>query len=109
MKLEDHIKALIEQYKKLQKRHKFHADNAYYQFQSEMWQAMADDFGIMVEDLQQALYNADDVKLTEQPEPQKPDAWHNVDPRKTAPAGKWCADSAAQAAESAAKEAWNNG
>ena len=30
-------------------------------------------------------------------------------PRKTAPAGKWCADSAAQAAERAAKEAWNNG
>ena len=32
-----------------------------------------------------------------------------VDPRKTAPAGKWCADSAAQAAERAAKEARNNG
>ena len=32
-----------------------------------------------------------------------------VDPRNTAPAGKWCADSAAQAAESAAKEAQNNG
>ena len=31
------------------------------------------------------------------------------DPRKTAPAGKWCADSAAQAAESTAKEARNNG
>lgn len=31
------------------------------------------------------------------------------DPSKTAPAGKWCADSAAQAAESAAKEARNNG
>ncbi len=31
------------------------------------------------------------------------------DPRKTAPAGKWCADSAAQAAERAAKEARNNG
>lgn len=30
------------------------------------------------------------------------------DPRKTAPAGKWCADSAAQAAERAAKEARNN-
>lgn len=30
-------------------------------------------------------------------------------PRKTAPAGKWCADSAAQAAESAAKEAQSNG
>lgn len=29
-----------------------------------------------------------------------------ADPRKTAPAGKWCADSAAQAADSAAKEAW---
>lgn len=32
-----------------------------------------------------------------------------ADPRKTAPAGKWCADSAAQAAESAAKEAQSNG
>lgn len=32
-----------------------------------------------------------------------------ADPRKTAPAGKWCADSAAQAAERAAKEARNNG
>lgn len=32
-----------------------------------------------------------------------------ADPRKTAPAGKWCADSAAQAAENAAKEARNNG
>lgn len=32
-----------------------------------------------------------------------------ADPRKTAPAGKWCADLAAQAAESAAKEARNNG
>lgn len=31
------------------------------------------------------------------------------DPRKTAPAGKWCANSAAQAAEFAAKEARNNG
>lgn len=31
------------------------------------------------------------------------------DPRKTAPAGKWCANSAAQAAESAAKEVRNNG
>lgn len=31
------------------------------------------------------------------------------DPRKTAPAGKWCADSAACAAESAAKKARNNG
>lgn len=31
------------------------------------------------------------------------------DPRKTAPAGKWCAESAAQAAERAAKEARNNG
>lgn len=31
------------------------------------------------------------------------------DPRKTAPAGKWCANSAAQAAESAAKEARNDG
>lgn len=32
-----------------------------------------------------------------------------ADPRKTASAGKWCADSAAQAAERAAKEARNNG
>ena len=31
------------------------------------------------------------------------------DPRKTAPAGKWCTESAAQAAERAAKEARNNG
>lgn len=31
------------------------------------------------------------------------------DPRKTAPAGKWCADSAAQASDRAAKEARNNG
>ena len=32
-----------------------------------------------------------------------------ADPCKTAPAGKWCADSAAQAAESAAKGVRNNG
>lgn len=32
-----------------------------------------------------------------------------ADPRKTAQAGKWCAESAAQAAERAAKEARNNG
>lgn len=31
------------------------------------------------------------------------------DPCKTAPAGKWCAESAAQAAERVAKEARNNG
>ena len=31
------------------------------------------------------------------------------DPRKTAPAGKWCAESAAQTAERVAKEARNNG
>lgn len=31
------------------------------------------------------------------------------DPRKIAPAGKWCAESAAQAAERVAKEARNNG
>ncbi len=31
------------------------------------------------------------------------------DPRKTAPAGKWCANSATQAAASDAKEAQNNG
>ena len=32
-----------------------------------------------------------------------------VDPRKTAPAGKWCAESAAQAAARVAKEARNDG
>lgn len=32
-----------------------------------------------------------------------------ADPRKTAPEGKWCAESAAQAAERAAKEVRNNG
>jgi hypothetical protein len=32
-----------------------------------------------------------------------------ADPRKTAPAGKWCADSAAQATERAAKEVRDNG
>ena len=32
-----------------------------------------------------------------------------ADPRKTAPAGKWCTESAAQAAERVAKEARNNG
>ena len=32
-----------------------------------------------------------------------------ADPCKTAPAGKWCADSAAQAAASSANEARNNG
>ena len=32
-----------------------------------------------------------------------------ADPRKTAPAGKRCSESAAQAAERVAKEAWNNG
>ena len=68
MKLEDHIRALIAQYQHLQQRHKLHAENAYYKFQADMWQAMADDFGIIVEDLQQALCNADDVKHTEQPE-----------------------------------------
>lgn len=31
------------------------------------------------------------------------------DPRKTAPAGKWCTESAAQTAERVAKEARNNG
>lgn len=104
MKLEDKIRALITQYQKLQKRHKLHAENAYYKFQADMWQAMADDFGIIVEDLELALFAADDVKCKTPPE-----VWHDVDPRKTAPAGKWCADSAAQAAESAAKEARSNG
>lgn len=45
MKLEDHIRALIAQYQKLQQRHQFHAQNAYYKFQSDMWQAMADVIG----------------------------------------------------------------
>lgn len=62
MTLEENIQALIKQYQKLQRRHKQRADNAYYQFQSEMWQAMSDDYAIMVEDLQQALENAEDVK-----------------------------------------------
>lgn len=61
MTLEEHIQALITQYQRMQKRHKMRADNAYYQFQSEMWQAMSDDYAIMVEDLQQALKNAEDV------------------------------------------------
>ena len=101
MKLEDKIKALITQYQNLQKRHKLHAENAYYKFQADMWQAMSDDFGIIVEDLELALFEADDVECLK--------CGTNVDPRKTAPAGKWCADSAAQAADSAAKEARNNG
>ena len=50
MTLEEHIQALITQYQKMQKRHKMRAVNAYYQFQSEMWQAMSDDYAIMVED-----------------------------------------------------------
>lgn len=61
MTLEERIRALITQYQKLPRRHKLRADNAYYQFQSEMWQAMSDDYAIIVEDLQQALENADDV------------------------------------------------
>lgn len=61
MTLEEHIQELIMQYQKMQKRHKMRADNAYYQFQSEMWQAMSDDYAIMVEDLQQALENAEDI------------------------------------------------
>ena len=32
-----------------------------------------------------------------------------ADPRKTAPAGKWCTESAAQATERVAKDARNNG
>lgn len=44
MTLEEHIQALIAQYQKMQQRHKMRADNAYYQFQSEMWQAMSDDY-----------------------------------------------------------------
>lgn len=86
MKLEDHIRALITQYQKLQKRHKLHAENAYYKFQSDMWQAMADDFGIIVEDLQQALYCADDVKPTDQPEPKNQDDGHKLN---TTTAGKF--------------------
>lgn len=94
MKLEDHIKALIEQYQKLQKRHKFRAENAYYQFQSDMWQAMSDDFGIMVEDLQQALLNADDVKHTKQPEQKQPDTtWHKLN---TTTAGKFIGEEVAK-------------
>lgn len=78
MKLEDHIRALIAQYQKLQQRHQIHAQNAYHKFQSDMWQAMADDFGIIVEDLQQALYCADDVKPPERPEPKNPETWHKL-------------------------------
>lgn len=78
MKLEDHIMALITQYQKLQQRQQFHAQNAYYKFQSDMWQAMADDFGIIVEDLQHALYCADDVKPPERPEPKNPKTWHKL-------------------------------
>lgn len=78
MKLEDHIRALITQYQKLQQRHQFHAQNAYYKFQSDMWQAMADDFGIIVEDLQQALDCADDVKPPERQEPKNPETWHKL-------------------------------
>ena len=80
MTLEDKIRALITQYQKLQQRHQFHAQNAYYKFQSDMWQAMADDFGIIVEDLQQALYCADDVKPSERPEPKNPETWHKLNP-----------------------------
>ncbi len=61
MTLEEHIQELITQCQRMQQRHKMRADNAYYQFQSEMWQAMSDDYAIMVEDLQQALENAEDV------------------------------------------------
>ena len=87
MKLEDHIRSLITQYQHLQQRHKLHAENAYYKFQADMWQAMADDFGIIVEDLQQALCNADDVKHTEQPEQENPDTtWHKLN---TTTAGKF--------------------
>lgn len=78
MELEDHIRALITQYQKIQQRHQFHAQNAYYKFQADMWQAMADDFGIIVEDLQQALYCSDDVKPTEQPETKNQDDWHKL-------------------------------
>lgn len=48
---------------------------------------------------------ADLNKLLEDDEAVEP----KEDPRKTAQAGKWCADSAACAAESAAKEARDNG
>lgn len=48
---------------------------------------------------------ADLKKLLEEDEAVAP----KEDPRKTAPAGKWCAESAAQAAERAAKEARNDG
>ena len=52
MTLEEHIQALIKQYQKMQRRHTLRSDNSYYQLQSEMWQAMSDDYAIMVEDLQ---------------------------------------------------------
>lgn len=48
---------------------------------------------------------ADLKKLLEEDEAVAPKA----DPRKTAPAGKWCTESAAQAAERVAKEARDNG
>lgn len=48
---------------------------------------------------------ADLKKLLEDDEAVEP----KEDPRKTAPAGKWCTESAAQTAERVAKEARNNG
>jgi hypothetical protein len=48
---------------------------------------------------------ADLNKLLEDDEAVEP----KEDPRKTAPAGKWCTESAAQTAERVAKEARNNG
>lgn len=55
----------------------------------------------MQEDLKQLL--------EEDEAPADPRKTATADPRKTAPAGKWCTESAAQAAERAAKEARNNG
>ena len=48
---------------------------------------------------------ADLKKLLEDDEAVEP----KEDPRKTAPAGKWCTESAAQTSERVAKEARNNG
>ena len=61
MTLEEHIQAIITQYQKMQRRYKLHAENAYFQFQRDRWQVMSYDYAIMVEDLQQALENAEDV------------------------------------------------
>lgn len=61
MTLEEEIQTLIKQYQKLQERHLMRAKNAYYQFQGDMFQVMSDDYAIIVEDLQQALRDAEDT------------------------------------------------